>query len=160
MRKQKQNEQGSKELNSKDAYCYGKEGEVYAIYLPDASEYKLNLSTILDSIGVEWFDLGICRASGVADDNGSGGDRFGSAGPGRVGSRAGHPLRRGLGEEARKARHRSSWRQGMTKWRSKTTACAARPSSKAGAVPGAHLEHLLLVRRRQGRGSKACVPAG
>ena len=50
-----QKEQGSKELNSKDAYCYVKEGEVYAIYLPDASEYKLNLNTIPDNIGVEWF---------------------------------------------------------------------------------------------------------
>ena len=40
--KTKQKDQGSKELNSKDAYCYGKEGEVYAIYLPDASEYKHN----------------------------------------------------------------------------------------------------------------------
>ena len=56
MSKEKQKEQGSKELNSKDAYCYRKEGEVYAIYLPDASEYKLNLSTIRDNISVEWFD--------------------------------------------------------------------------------------------------------
>ena len=54
--KTKQKEQGSKELNSKDAYCYVKEGEVYAIYLPDASGYKLNLSAIPDDIGVEWFE--------------------------------------------------------------------------------------------------------
>ena len=36
--KEKQKEQGSKELNSKDAYCYCKEGEVYAIYLPNDSD--------------------------------------------------------------------------------------------------------------------------
>ena len=50
-----QKEQGSKELNSKDASCCGKEGEVCAIYLPHANGYKLNPSTIPDNIGVEWF---------------------------------------------------------------------------------------------------------
>lgn len=36
--KEKQKEQGSKELISKDANCYRKEGEVYAIYLPNDSD--------------------------------------------------------------------------------------------------------------------------
>jgi hypothetical protein len=43
-------------LISTNACCYSKEGEVYAIYLPDAREYKLNLSTIQDNFSVEWFD--------------------------------------------------------------------------------------------------------
>lgn len=43
-------------MNSKDAYCYRKPGEVYAVYLPDSKQYTLDLTATQETFEVHWFD--------------------------------------------------------------------------------------------------------
>ncbi len=38
------------------AYCFMKNGEVYAIYLPDSNEHTLNLGATRNTFEVKWFD--------------------------------------------------------------------------------------------------------
>ncbi|NHF58453.1 DUF5060 domain-containing protein [Flavobacteriaceae bacterium TP-CH-4] len=43
-------------VNSKEAYCFRKAGEVYAVYLPDYEEYSIDLSSVEGTFTVQWFD--------------------------------------------------------------------------------------------------------
>jgi hypothetical protein len=43
-------------VDSKEAYCFEKPGEVYAIYLPDTNAYSINLKDVKGDFSVEWFD--------------------------------------------------------------------------------------------------------
>lgn len=43
-------------INSKEAYCYRKEGEVYAVYLPEKGNYSIDLSETEGDFTVSWFD--------------------------------------------------------------------------------------------------------
>ncbi|MEO1011670.1 MAG: DUF5060 domain-containing protein [Bacteroidota bacterium] len=43
-------------VNSKEAYCFQKSGEVYAIYLPDSKRYSIDLSEVQGDFNVHWYD--------------------------------------------------------------------------------------------------------
>jgi N-acetylneuraminic acid mutarotase len=43
-------------VNSKEAYCFRKKNEIYAIYLPDSNSYTLNLSATKGRFSVQWFN--------------------------------------------------------------------------------------------------------
>lgn len=43
-------------VNSKDAYCLSKTGEIYAIYLPEKGYYKLDLSTVEGRFDLHWYN--------------------------------------------------------------------------------------------------------
>lgn len=43
-------------INSKEAYCFIKPGEVYAAYLPDSKKYKIDLSVAKGEFTLQWFD--------------------------------------------------------------------------------------------------------
>ncbi len=49
-------EPGHSLINSKDAYCFRKPGTVYAVYLPDSKEYRIDLSSVQGEFTVQWFD--------------------------------------------------------------------------------------------------------
>lgn len=44
-------------INSNDAYCFEKSGEVYAIYIPDSKNYILDLNGIAGEFDLKWYDL-------------------------------------------------------------------------------------------------------
>ena len=43
-------------VNSKDAYCFRKAGEVYAIYLPENGDYTIDLSDAEGEFDLNWYD--------------------------------------------------------------------------------------------------------
>lgn len=43
-------------INSKEAYCLRKKGEVYAIYLPDANQYSIDLRGTTGEFSVQWYN--------------------------------------------------------------------------------------------------------
>ena len=43
-------------INNPDAYCLRKEGEIYAIYLPDTKRYTIDLKNAEGDFTVEWYD--------------------------------------------------------------------------------------------------------
>lgn len=43
-------------INSKEAYCFIKPDEVYAVYLPDSKKYKIDLSAAKGEFTLHWFD--------------------------------------------------------------------------------------------------------
>ena len=43
-------------INSKDAYCFRKRGEVYSIYIPDTKTYTIDLSGTEGEFSVQWYD--------------------------------------------------------------------------------------------------------
>ncbi len=45
-----------KRISTKQGYCFEKPGEVYAIYLPDAKNYSIDLSDTQGEFSVQWFD--------------------------------------------------------------------------------------------------------
>jgi len=43
-------------VNSNDAYCFVKSNEIYAVYLPDSKNYKIDLRETNGEFTVQWFD--------------------------------------------------------------------------------------------------------
>jgi len=43
-------------INSKEAYCFIKPDEVYAVYLPDSKKYKIDLRAAKGEFTLQWFD--------------------------------------------------------------------------------------------------------
>jgi hypothetical protein len=43
-------------VNSSNAYCLGKAGEVYALYLPGPGNYTIDLKSIEGTFEVKWYD--------------------------------------------------------------------------------------------------------
>jgi hypothetical protein len=43
-------------INPSGGYCFQKKGAVYAIYLPDAKAYTIDLKTSVNKFEVKWFD--------------------------------------------------------------------------------------------------------
>ncbi len=43
-------------INSKEAYCFRKTGEIYAVYLPDSKQYAIDLSEAEGEYTLHWYD--------------------------------------------------------------------------------------------------------
>lgn len=43
-------------VNSKDAYCLSKSGEIYAVYIPDSKAYTIDLTGVKGEFMLQWFD--------------------------------------------------------------------------------------------------------
>ncbi len=54
-------------LSDKDQYCFGKEGDVYAVYLPQGGQVTIDLSGVGGNYDASWFD----PRTGAASDAGS-----------------------------------------------------------------------------------------
>lgn len=43
-------------INSKEAYCFRKTGEIYAVYLPDSKQYAIDLTEAGGDYSLHWYD--------------------------------------------------------------------------------------------------------
>ncbi|WP_282159623.1 DUF5060 domain-containing protein [Ulvibacterium marinum] len=43
-------------INSKEAYCFRKTGEIYAVYLPDSKQYTIDLTEAGGDYSLHWYD--------------------------------------------------------------------------------------------------------
>jgi len=67
-------------ISSKDAYCFKKSGEVYAIYIPDSKSYTLDLNGIAGEFDLKWYDPlkgGELQKGSISTLNGGGKEALG-----------------------------------------------------------------------------------